>query len=72
MSSEYDEAAANYAEKIADHATNAYYERPATLSLLPEVGGKRVLDKGKFPEIYENLAAKPRFLFVRACKLLNG
>jgi SAM-dependent methyltransferase len=48
----YDELADAYAALIDTKPHNAYYERPATLSLLPEVNGKRVLDAGCGPGIY--------------------
>jgi SAM-dependent methyltransferase len=54
----YDVLAEAYAERIDTKPHNAYYERPATLSLLPEVSGKRVLDAGCGPGVYaEWLAA---------------
>lgn len=48
----YEQFAHRYAARADTKAHNAYYERPATLSLLPEVGGKRVLDAGCGPGIY--------------------
>lgn len=48
----YDALADAYAARIDTKAHNAYYERPATLSLLPPVKGKRVLDAGCGPGIY--------------------
>lgn len=42
----YDALAESYAALVDTKPHNAYYERPATLSLLPEVQGKRVLDAG--------------------------
>jgi len=48
----YDELAELYAAQIDTKPHNAYYERPATLSLLPEVKGKRVLDAGCGPGVY--------------------
>lgn len=45
----YDPIAKNYADKLEDDTKapfNAYYERPAMLSLLPDVAGLRVLDAG--------------------------
>lgn len=42
----YDELAADYAAKNATGPFNALYERPAMLSLLGDVSGKRVLDAG--------------------------
>jgi len=42
----YEKLARRYAALIDDKVENAYYERPATLSLLPNVGGMRVLDAG--------------------------
>ncbi len=42
----YDALAEGYAARIDTKAHNAYYERPATLSLIGSVAGKRVLDAG--------------------------
>ncbi|MBI2935780.1 MAG: class I SAM-dependent methyltransferase [Chloroflexi bacterium] len=44
--------AERYAARIGSKPENAYYERPATLSLLPDVKGKRVLDAGCGPGVY--------------------
>jgi SAM-dependent methyltransferase len=43
---QYDAMAAQYSEVNADSAFNAYYERPAMISLLGDVGGRRVLEVG--------------------------
>jgi len=48
----YEKLADAYAAKIDTKPHNAYLERPATLSLLPEVKGKRVLDAGCGPGVY--------------------
>lgn len=40
----YEEMAEYYFKYVDTKPFNAYYERPATLSLLPEVKGKKVLD----------------------------
>ena len=48
----YDALAEAYAALVDTKPHNAYYERPATLSLLPEVHGKRVLDAGCGPGVY--------------------
>src|SRR5688500_3983502 len=40
----YETLAESFASVIDTKPHNAYYERPATLSLLPDVKGKRVLD----------------------------
>jgi len=48
----YERLADAYAEQIDTKPHNAYLERPATLSLLPDVGGKRVLDAGCGPGAY--------------------
>ena len=42
----YDAIAAEYAAKVDSAPYNALYERPAMLSLLPDVKGKRILDAG--------------------------
>jgi 2-polyprenyl-3-methyl-5-hydroxy-6-metoxy-1,4-benzoquinol methylase len=55
----YDALAEAYAAQLDTKPHNAYYERPATLSLLPEVRGLRVLDAGCGPGVYaEWLAAR--------------
>lgn len=48
----YETLADAYAAAIETKPHNAYYERPATLSLLPDVAGKRVLDAGCGPGAY--------------------
>lgn len=44
--SEYDAMALEYDRHNANSAANSYYERPATIALLGEVHGKRVLEAG--------------------------
>src|ERR671932_2590588 len=48
----YEAFAERYAAAVETKAHNVYYERPATLSLLPNVQGVRVLDAGCGPGIY--------------------
>lgn len=48
----YDQLAEPYAELVDKKPHNAYYEKPATLSLLPDVQGKRMLDAGCGPGAY--------------------
>ena len=48
----YDKLAERYAEQSVSKLENAYLDRPATLSLLPPVQGKMVLDAGCGPGIY--------------------
>ena len=48
----YEQFAARYAKHAEVKPHNALYERPATLSLLPEVAGLRVLDAGCGPGFY--------------------
>ncbi len=48
----YEALAESYAALVDTKPHNAYYERPATLSLLPEVSEKRVLDAGCGPGVY--------------------
>ncbi len=48
----YEDLAESYAALVDTKPHNALYERPATLSLLPEVKGKRVLDAGCGPGVY--------------------
>ena len=42
----YDEIADDYARGVDSAPYNALYERPATLSLVPDVSGKHILDAG--------------------------
>lgn len=48
----YEILADAYAAAVDTKPHNAYYERPATLALLPEVKGKKVLDAGCGPGVY--------------------
>jgi SAM-dependent methyltransferase len=55
----YEAIADRFAEHSETSAHNAYCERPATLSLLPDVRGSRVLDAGCGPGFYSQwLAAR--------------
>jgi SAM-dependent methyltransferase len=47
----WEELAEPYSAKVETKAHNALYERPATLSLLPDVKGLRVLDAGCGPGV---------------------
>lgn len=51
----YNQLAEAYAARIETKPHNAYYERPATLSLLPDVRGQRILDAGCGPGVYAEL-----------------
>jgi SAM-dependent methyltransferase len=42
----YDEIAEAYASGVDNAPYNAFYERPATLSLIPDVAGAHILDAG--------------------------
>ncbi|MFW5968027.1 MAG: class I SAM-dependent methyltransferase [Persicimonas sp.] len=48
----YEQLADAYAERIDTKPHNAHLERPATLGLLADVAGKRVLDAGSGPGVY--------------------
>lgn len=48
----YDSFAEAYAARVRTKSHNALIERPGTLSLLPDVKGKRVLDAGCGPGVY--------------------
>jgi ubiquinone/menaquinone biosynthesis C-methylase UbiE len=54
----YDQLAEAYAALVDTKPHNAYYERPATLSLLPDVQGLRVLDAGCGPGAYSEWLVK--------------
>lgn len=54
----YEALAESYAAAVDTKPHNAYYERPATLSLLPDVAGKRVLDAGCGPGVYSEWLVK--------------
>jgi len=54
----YEALAEAYAAAIDTKPHNAYCERPATLSLLPNVKGKRVLDAGCGPGVYSEWLIK--------------
>ncbi len=51
----YQTLADRYAALVDTKPHNAYYERPATLSLLPDVDGKHVLDAGCGPGLYAQI-----------------
>ncbi|MFW9831960.1 MAG: class I SAM-dependent methyltransferase [Candidatus Thorarchaeota archaeon] len=51
----YETMAEEYTARIETKSYNAYLERPATLSLLPDVKGKHVLDAGCGPGLYAEI-----------------
>jgi len=55
---DYDTIASRYAAGVDERPWNALYERPATLALLPDVGGKDVLDAGCGPGWYTDWLAR--------------
>ena len=52
VSTIYDALAQDFERHVMENVANAYCERPAVLSLLPSVRGKRVLDMGCGPGWY--------------------
>ena len=54
----YETLAESYAAVVDTKPHNAHYERPATLSLLPDVTGLDVLDAGCGPGVYSQLLLK--------------
>jgi ubiquinone/menaquinone biosynthesis C-methylase UbiE len=54
----YNELAEEYAARIDTKPHNAYYERPATISLMPDVNEKHVLDVGCGPGFYAEWLVK--------------
>lgn len=48
----YEDLAEAYAALVDTKPHNAFYERPATLALLPPMAGKRALDAGCGPGVY--------------------
>lgn len=54
----YEKLAERYSAMVETKPHNAYYERPATLSLLPSVRGKRVLDAGCGPGVYAKILVR--------------
>jgi SAM-dependent methyltransferase len=55
---DYDAIASRYAAGVDERPWNALYERPATLALLPDVGGKDILDAGCGPGWYADWLAR--------------
>lgn len=51
----YEAMAEEFDARIETKSYNAYLERPATLSLLPDVKGKHVLDAGCGPGLYAEI-----------------
>lgn len=48
----YEQLADSYSAQVEEKPHNAYYDRPAVLSLLPDLKGKRLLEAGCGPGIY--------------------
>lgn len=62
----YEQFADRYAQMAGQKAHNAYYERPATQSLMPEVKGLRVFDAGCGPGDYAQWLLDQGAAFVHA------
>lgn len=54
----YEALAEAYAAAVETKPHNAFYERPATFSLLPDVRGKTILDAGCGPGVYSESLTK--------------
>jgi SAM-dependent methyltransferase len=54
----YNQFAAAFAAQVDTKPHNAFYDRPAVLSLLPPINGKRVLDAGCGPGVYAEWLAR--------------
>ena len=54
----FDQISEAFAAHVDTQPYNAYYDRPATLSLLPPVAGARVLDAGCGPGVYAEWLAE--------------
>ncbi len=52
LGQQYEPFATRYASTIENHPYRLYYEKPATLALMPDVRGKTALDAGCGPGIY--------------------
>lgn len=63
----YDAFADRYAAKVDTKPHNAYLERPATLSLLPDVNGLHILDAGCGPGVYADWLLSHGAAMVVAC-----
>jgi len=55
---QWNDSAEWFTERVETKPHNAYYERPATMSLLPEVRGLKVLDAGCGPGVYTKFLVK--------------
>ena len=53
----YERIAEQFDQHIKSNAHNAYYERPATIALLPDVKSKRILDAGCGSGVYSKKIA---------------
>ncbi|MCI0713222.1 MAG: class I SAM-dependent methyltransferase, partial [Chloroflexi bacterium] len=62
----YEQFADRYAAAVNTKPHNAYYERPNTLSLLPDVTGLRVFDAGCGPGDYARWLLEHGAAFVQA------
>lgn len=58
----YQELAESYADLVPTKDYNAFYDRPATLSLLEEIAGQKVLDAGCGPGIYTEILIQKQAL----------
>jgi SAM-dependent methyltransferase len=53
----YEALAERFADQVDQKPHNAFYDRPAVLSLVPDLNGKRILDAGCGPGAYAEILA---------------